>query len=759
MKRKLFTLGFTSLALALSAASGALLLKGGKKAEQAEAVNYVNNVWYVFANDSTCSSTKYYQRSGSDLTSLGWNTMTTTDTGGFTIPGSSQGGYTLAESSANKNYNYCYRPFFIYPYEQGEIGINPLTRYTISITFTLSMTKSATGGGAYAFAELFLLGNSNSTTNQPVPSLVNNAFDTNQSRSSDVSINYNNCTDSNDSIGIYNNRADNQQTATITRSITFDNAAANYGVSRYQLGLFVGCNYASSYNHTVSATVTAQINSVTKTNIVATTPTGNYTTFQDAYNGASAGQTITLVRNTSLGVADNFTISKNLTLNLNGKTLSAYNASSCLTVASNYTLNINGGGGAVVKQYNVSSDQPLIGVNNSATLNLNNVSVNKMYGPSAAISMGNGSSLTANNTTSISVDSDYTTAYAIKVNGTCTLNGATVSSTKASAVYLDGNATFSATGGSISSTTSYAIECYNDSTRTRLINLSGSLTLSSVSNRAHICLPAGSGTVYANGLTKAVTIDIVGYPTNNACIVQNDNNSKVSIRSNPAAGHSYVREDNNIYYRLNQYTIRFYPNNGASGSYVQTKDYGSSYTLPNALGIGAGFAAPTYYTFQKWNTAHDGSGQSYNAGTSVTITSDLVLYAIWYQSDTNKYDEFRTEYLKMESYTTEKGYCKDETHHYYADAKDYFFNNMTKNQRTFFANNYTDEMNRLKAWARANGEEIVYQTGDYVVNQNNARNVIANKDHSNPYTVIIIAVTTSSVLCLGLIILKKRKHI
>ena len=757
MKRKALTLIFSSFALALSAVSGALLLKGGKKAEQAEAVNYVNNVWYVFANDSTCSSTKYYQRSGSDLTSLGWNTMTTTDTGGFTIPGSSQGGYTLAESSANKNYNYCYRPFFIYPYEQDQIGINPLTRYTISITFTLSMTKTATGGGAYAFAELFLLGNSNATSNQPVPSLVNDAFDTNQSRSLDVSITYNNCSNSDNSIGIYNDNKNDTQSTNITRTITFDNASANYGVSRYQLGLFVGCNYGSSYNHTVSATVTAQINSVTKTNIVATTPTGNYTTLQDAYNGASAGQTITLVRHTSLGKSDNFTISKNLTLNLNGKTLSAYNESSCLTVASNYTLNINGGGGAVVKQYNVSSDQPLIGVNNSATLNLNNVYVNKMYGPSAAILMGNGSSLTANNTTSISIDSDYTTAYAIKVNGTCTLNGATVSSTKATAVYLDGNATLSATGGSISSTTSNAIECYNDSTRTRLINLSGSLTLSSGTNRAHICLPAGSATVYASGLTKAVTIDIVGYPTNNACVVQNDNNSKVTIRSNPAVGHSYVRENNNIYYRLNQYTVRFHANNGTTNSYVQTKDYGTSYSLPNALGVG--FSAPTYYTFQKWNTVHDGSGQSYNAGTSVTITSDLVLYAIWYQSDTNKYDEFRTVYLKMESYTDHMGYCKDETHHYYADAKDYFFNNMSKNQRTFFANNYTDEMDRLKAWARANGEEIVYQTGDYVVNQNNARNVITNKDNSNPYTVIIIAVTTSSVLCLGLIILKKRKHI
>ena len=751
--KKIFGILLTSLTMAISVFGGVMASRAEKKVEPAEAVNYVNNVWYVFANDSTCSSTRYYQRSGSDLTSLGWNTMTTTDTGGFTIPGSTQGGYTLTESSANKNYNYCYRPFFLYPYEQDQIGIEPLTRYTISITFTLSMTKSASGGGAYAFAELFLLGNSNSTTNQPVPSLVNNAFDTNQSRGLEVSILYNNASDSNSSIGIYNDRKNDTQSTTITRTITFDNASANYGVSRYQLGLFVGCNYGSSYAHTVSATVTAQINSVTKTNIVATTPTANFTNFQDAYDSVSTGGTITLVRNTSLGKSDNFTISKSITLNLNGKTLSAYDASSCLSVASSQTITVNGGGGDVVKQYNASSDQPLIGLSSGATLNLNNVTISKMYGPSAAIQMSSGSSLNANNTTSISIDSDYVSAYAIKVMGTCTLDGSSVQSTKASAIYLNGNCTLTATGGSISSTTSYAIECYTDTTKTRTMNLSSSLTLSAASGKGHIGIPANCGTVYANGLTKSVTIDIIGYPTNNTCIVQNDNNSKVSIRTAPAAGHTYSRESDNIYYRLNQYNVRFYANNGTDDTFAHTKDYASSYSLPNALGLG--FDAPTYYTFQKWNTNPSGTGSSYNAGTSVTITEDLFLYAIWYQSDTNKYDEFRLEYLKMESYTSQLGYCSDATHHYYDDAKDYFFNNMTKNQRTFFANNYANEMARLQAWAIANEEEIVYQSGDYVVNQN-AMKVISIAEENNLAMISIIAVCTLSLLCLGLIILRKK---
>ena len=139
---------------------------------------------------------------------------------------------------------------------------------------------------------------------------------------------------------------------------------------------------------------------------------------------------------------------------------------------------------------------------------------------------------------------------------------------------------------------------------------------------------------------------------------------------------------------------------------------------------------------------------------SYQVNGNITFYAIWYQTDTNVYDEFRLEYLKMESYTSELGYCSDATHHYYDDAKDYFFNNMTKNQRTFFANNYANEMARFQAWAIANEEEIVYQSGDYVVTQNAKVTSIA--EENNFAMISIIAVCTSSLLCLGLIIHRKK---
>ena len=90
-------------------------------------------------------------------------------------------------------------------------------------------------------------------------------------------------------------------------------------------------------------------------------------------------------------------------------------------------------------------------------------------------------------------------------------------------------------------------------------------------------------------------------------------------------------------------------------------------------------------------------------------------------------------------------------------AKDYFYNSMTKSQRVFFANNYTDEMARLQAWARANEEEIIYQSGDWIVNQFAMPNTSITEENDIPSLIIMIAVGASSLLCLGLIILKKNR--
>lgn len=68
-----------------------------------------------------------------------------------------------------------------------------------------------------------------------------------------------------------------------------------------------------------------------------------------------------------------------------------------------------------------------------------------------------------------------------------------------------------------------------------------------------------------------------------------------------------------------------YDANGGSGS-IDSVDY----EINTAATVADGTAlSRTNYQFDSWNTASDGSGTAYNPGDSITMTSDITLYAIW----------------------------------------------------------------------------------------------------------------------------------
>jgi uncharacterized repeat protein (TIGR02543 family) len=65
--------------------------------------------------------------------------------------------------------------------------------------------------------------------------------------------------------------------------------------------------------------------------------------------------------------------------------------------------------------------------------------------------------------------------------------------------------------------------------------------------------------------------------------------------------------------------------NGGSGSVApETVSVGSSVSLPSSSGI-----TETGFAFEDWNTASDGSGTSYPAGASVTLSANETFYAQW----------------------------------------------------------------------------------------------------------------------------------
>ena len=76
-----------------------------------------------------------------------------------------------------------------------------------------------------------------------------------------------------------------------------------------------------------------------------------------------------------------------------------------------------------------------------------------------------------------------------------------------------------------------------------------------------------------------------------------------------------------------QCTVTYYANGATGGTVPQSVsvDKGSSYTV---LG-NTGNLEKTGYAFTKWNTGADGNGQGYSAGSKITVTGDVTLYAQW----------------------------------------------------------------------------------------------------------------------------------
>ncbi len=80
----------------------------------------------------------------------------------------------------------------------------------------------------------------------------------------------------------------------------------------------------------------------------------------------------------------------------------------------------------------------------------------------------------------------------------------------------------------------------------------------------------------------------------------------------------------------NSYTVTYTPNNGTSEeAVVKTEIAGATHTVLNNSDASLSFTAPAGKSFSKWNTAADGSGTDKAAASTITMTADVVLYAVW----------------------------------------------------------------------------------------------------------------------------------
>ena len=94
-----------------------------------------------------------------------------------------------------------------------------------------------------------------------------------------------------------------------------------------------------------------------------------------------------------------------------------------------------------------------------------------------------------------------------------------------------------------------------------------------------------------------------------------------------SAGSSYMVTGNITLYAkwIELYTVTFDINEGTGTTpAAQTVSSGSTITLPNSTGF-----SKSGYIFGGWNTNADGTGETYSAGFSYTVTGDVTLYVKW----------------------------------------------------------------------------------------------------------------------------------
>lgn len=125
-------------------------------------------------------------------------------------------------------------------------------------------------------------------------------------------------------------------------------------------------------------------------------------------------------------------------------------------------------------------------------------------------------------------------------------------------------------------------------------------------------------------------------------------------------------------------------------------------------------------------------------------------------SDCVGLESFITQNMHMD-YVDNLGYCKDETHHYYATAKA-AFNSLNDHQRSLFTTNsaYLAEWTRLSTWASKNGDLL---NSSNLLDKNTKPNpiILGTKENSKNIIIIAAGLTMSLAAIAGYYFIRKRR--
>ena len=760
--KKFFRFGLISLALALCVGGGYLVAKANKEPEkvaEASAVSFsftkIREVALQLDDDptyGTSSGSSSWTSPGSDVK------HSATATGGHITA-------SLGENSSSRKWH---GVFVEYSYT---FTYSAYCKTTLTFTYSLSSYRDSTSGEADHVMEFIHEGYSSSTGNTYT---LNTAKDDPGTASSPNS----NLLGSPVAYRVNSRTSGTVSSGSQTFTRTLDHTGSTGGSYTFYLAFFSYIE-TSSYAHTHTGQATLDL-SITETAYdVQYMPSGGntyYDSFTAAWNAVNSntnGGTIKLLRD--VDVSSGFNATKNVTLNLNGYSITRNGSGShdnryatifSTTENSGKTLVITNDnkstGGYVSTNYSTST----IWVNAGSTLTVcDGATIRNTYGVS-----GGGHGVVVSGGT-------------FNLLSSSVVGADSASSTTNSCVLLRNGAKFYMSGGTIAGG-SYSVRSDNSSSSIDEIHLGGMCTIQRnvglIEGKVELYMYYNNSTLYNSGssVLKLQFLTSGGgqtLPTTNGCVAKGLANmatytSKLSVVGTPDyMVVSYASP--HFYYSYRQYTINFNlshlaASNTATGSHASNYSTTLSvngdatlWALPQTISVnraGTALAAGTDYTY------NNSTGAVVIYAASFTGTQSLSLVAQAKRTNKGLAYDFIDAYMHMTDYTEELGYCSDYSHHYYTNAKS-AFNALEKAVRAVFGTSDDAKIvaarERLIAWAHANGEDLAFDsTNGYTLHASQTIMKQYNNNNTPMLVVVISALALITLIPLGFFLIRKRKH-
>ena len=176
-------------------------------------------------------------------------------------------------------------------------------------------------------------------------------------------------------------------------------------------------------------------------------------------------------------------------------------------------------------------------------------------------------------------------------------------------------------GGGVISPVSYNVSFFNQGVTLNYSDLTNTVFIASPTNSFYSTNGGATPVVYSQTPNSL-------YPYNYGSLTPRSSAALTSMTIIPSTALEY------IYPPMPNYTVQ-YDGNGATGGTIPAPQYFAPYTgtaFPYTVVGNTGTLTKTPSTFNKWNTAADGTGIDYGPGTANTTYAggaSIILYAVW----------------------------------------------------------------------------------------------------------------------------------